>query len=164
MANPRRVLRLQQLILEVVAETIQRDLADPRLGLVSVTRVKLSPDLTSALVGWSLLGKESERRLSEKALEAALPVIQGRVGRALGIRTTPLLSFRYDRSLERAQRLDDIFHRLHEEAGDRPQPEGAAAGGERDAEAGETEAGESEAGESEAGATGAGDAGPEETP
>ena len=61
MANERRILRLQQLILEVAAETLQREARDPLLELVSITRVKLTSDLSSAQVYWSCLGQEPQR-------------------------------------------------------------------------------------------------------
>jgi ribosome-binding factor A len=117
MATPRRVLRLQQLILETAALTIQRDLHDPRIGMVSVTRVKLSPDLTSAIVYWSTIDADADRRTTERGLEDALPVVQRAVGRALTTRVTPTISLRFDPTLERAARLEDIFERLKQERG-----------------------------------------------
>jgi len=128
MANERRILRLQQLILEVAAETILREARDPALELVSVTRVKLTSDLASAQVFWSCLGTERGRKRTEEALEGILPLVQRRVGDALRTRLTPRLSFRYDPTLERAQRLETIFHQLETErgeAGEHEAPEGA---------------------------------------
>lgn len=118
MATERRVKRLEQLILEVVAETLQREIRDPRMGLVSVTRVKLAPDLGSATVYWSCLEEEGARRRTAEALDSALALIQRRVAGALETRVTPILSLQFDPSLERAQRLDDIFHQLAEERGE----------------------------------------------
>ena len=120
MANPRRILRLQQLILEVAAETIQREARDPLLELVTITRVKLSADLSHAQVYWSSLGKEEQREKTAKALEGIQPLVQRRVGDGLRIRITPRLTFRFDPSLENAQRLETIFHQLSEERGEDP--------------------------------------------
>jgi len=126
MAKERRVLRLQQLILETVAETIQRGLDDPRIGMVSVTRVKLSPDLTAARVYWSCLGTEAQRRTCERGLQGALPLLQRAVAESMGTRVTPRLSLTYDETLARSERLEEIFERLRRERGESPAPDDAS--------------------------------------
>ena len=118
MAAPRRILRLQQLILEVVAVTVQRELQDPRVGMVTVTRVRLSPDMSSAQVFWSMLGTDAEKRTTERGLTRALPLIQRRVAEAMATRVTPTLSLKFDASMEKAQRLNEIFDRLRSERGE----------------------------------------------
>jgi ribosome-binding factor A len=128
MADRRRILRLQQLILEVVAETLQAEVRDPRMGLVTITRVKLSKDLSRAVVYWSSLGDEKEHRLSAQALEAATPLLQRRVAKALQTRITPHLKLIFDPTLERAQRLETIFHHLQEERGEPEEAEEETAG------------------------------------
>jgi ribosome-binding factor A len=119
-AAPRRLLRLQQLILEVLAETIQQEVQDPRIGMVSITRVRLSPDLSSAAVYWPMLGTEAQRRTTARGLRGALPLLQRRVAETLSTRVTPSLTLRYDEGLERQQRLDDVFRRLRIERGEPP--------------------------------------------
>jgi ribosome-binding factor A len=126
MADPRRVARLQQFILEVAAVAVQRELRDPRLGFVTVTRVKLSPDLAEANVYWSALGTEAQRRTSARALADATPVIQSIVAKALQTRTTPTLTFRPDDTLVEAERLEGIFEKLKHEGG-APDAEAAPA-------------------------------------
>lgn len=120
MATERRVLRLQQLILELAAETIQREARDPTLDLVSITRVKLTKDLSGAHVYWSSLDTEKGREKTEAAMEGILPLVQRRVGNGLRIRLTPRLTFQFDPTLEHAQRLNTIFQKIHDE----PRPEG----------------------------------------
>ena len=125
MAKERRVLRLQQLILEILAETLQREVADPRLRLVTVTRVKLTSDLEHATVYWSCLAKKDEvKKETEEAMTGVLPLLQFRVARELSIRTTPRLEIRFDPSLEQAQRLETIFHKLREERGEDDEDDG----------------------------------------
>ncbi len=136
MANERRILRLQQLILEVAAETIQREARNPLLDMISITRVKLTSDLSSARVFWSSLDTERGRVKTEAAVLGIQPLVQRRVGDALGIRLTPRLTFEFDPTLQNAQRLETIFHKLAEERG------------EMDAEDGSSEAEESGAGRS----------------
>jgi ribosome-binding factor A len=115
MAAPRRVQRLQQLILEVAAEALQREVRDPRIGVVSITRVKLTPDLTQATIYWSALAEGAALRTTERGLETALPLIRRHVGHALKTRITPRLVLRRDDTLEKAQRLETIFQRLRAE-------------------------------------------------
>ncbi len=115
MATQRRVLRLQQLILETVATTLQREVNDPRIGFISVTRVKLASDLSSAIVGWSVMGSDAELRTTERALEAVTPLVQRSVAHALQTRVTPRLKFRHDGSMNRVQELDSIFEHLRQE-------------------------------------------------
>ncbi len=129
MATERRVLRLQQLILEAVAETVQRDLHDPRIGLVSITRVKLAPDLSAARVFWSCLGEEAQRRTCARGLKDALPVIQRHVATVMRTRITPQLSLAYDATLAKAERLERIFQSLREERGDEDAEAGEAPSG-----------------------------------
>src|SRR5438552_15279823 len=95
MPAPRRIARLQQLILEVAAETVQRELRDPRLGFVTLTHVRLSPDVSDAVVYWSVLGGDPERRNAARALSKAAPIVQSIVGKAIGTRPTPSLTFRF---------------------------------------------------------------------
>jgi ribosome-binding factor A len=117
--DPRRIARLKQFVLEVAATTIQRELRDPRIGFVTVTRVDLAPDLTQATVWWSALGTDAQRRTSERALEDARPVVQSAVAHALATRTTPRLAFRFDDTLVQAQRLEGIFETIKQQ---RPAP------------------------------------------
>ncbi|MDA1194201.1 MAG: 30S ribosome-binding factor RbfA [Planctomycetota bacterium] len=118
MANPRRIKRLQQLILETVATHLLRELDDPRIGIVSVTRVKLSPDLSTCQVFWTSLGTESELRTTERGLQDALASIQRAVARAMQTRVTPRMEMRHDGTFANAQRLESIFTKLREERGE----------------------------------------------
>lgn len=128
MANERRILRLQQVILRTVATHIQRELRDPRITMISVTRVKLSPDLSQAQIYWSCLGDEVQQRTTARGLEQALPSIQRAVAGAMQTRVTPRLSMRYDEGLQKSQRMEDIFRQIAEERGDVEEPaEGAEA-------------------------------------
>jgi ribosome-binding factor A len=121
MAQPRRILRLQELILRTVATHVQRELRDPRIGMISITRVKLSPDLTQCRVYWSCFGDENTRRTTERGLEDAIGSIQRAVAGSMHTRVTPRLTLDYDEGLAKAQRMEEIFQKLREERGD-PEP------------------------------------------
>ena len=127
MAKARRIERLQELILRTAATFIQRDLRDPRVGIVSITRVKLSPDLSHAQLFWSALGAEGEQRTCARGLQDALPAIQRAVAGAMQTRVTPQLELRYDKTIEQSQRLEEIFRKLREERGEDAEAEDESA-------------------------------------
>jgi ribosome-binding factor A len=113
--TPRRILRLQRVVLETVASALLRELQDPRFGFVTITRARLAPDLTEATVYWSSLGTDAQRRTSARALADARGLLQSIVARALATRTTPTLSFRYDPTLVQAAHLEEIFEKIKTE-------------------------------------------------
>lgn len=122
MAEPRRLKRLENVLLQAVAPLISHGLLDPRLHLVTVTRIRLSADLSTARVNWSCLGSEGERTQAMHALEHARGRLQAAVARSMRTRTTPRLEFHYDPSLEKSVRinriLDDLARERAEKEGD----------------------------------------------
>ncbi|MHC4940863.1 MAG: 30S ribosome-binding factor RbfA [Planctomycetota bacterium] len=123
MAEPRRIKRLEQLILRTIGPMISHGLADPRLGLVTVTRVKLSRDLSVARINWSIVGSDADRSRAEHALDHARGHLQTAVAQAMRTRTTPHLEFHYDPSMENAARIHEILHEIEEERREREGPE-----------------------------------------
>jgi ribosome-binding factor A len=108
-------------------------LSDPRLGLVTVTGVEVSPDLRQATVYYSALGRsnkrgagvvpilEPEQRVStQAALEAAAPHIQATLGRQVRMKYTPALTFREDPSIETGNRIEAIIREIHRNDGPEP--------------------------------------------
>jgi ribosome-binding factor A len=104
--------RANVVLREIVAETVGRELSDPRLGFVTITDVEASPDLSVATVYFTTL-KERQREPSMQALESAAGLLQGRIGKSLGTRNTPKLRFVYDQQQDVARRIS----RLIDEAG-----------------------------------------------
>ena len=109
-----RMRRVNEAVRVVVAETVLQ-LKDPRIGLVTVTSVRISPDLREGTVYVSVLGNERKRRATLAGLESAHGVVQGRVGRELGLKRTPLLSFEYDPSVEHGVRMTALIDELASE-------------------------------------------------
>ncbi len=131
MAEQRRLKRLENVLLQAVAPLISHGLLDPRLHLVTVTRISLSADLSTARVNWSCLGSESERPQATHALDHARGRLQASVARAMRTRTTPRLEFHYDPSLENSVRihriLDDLARERAEKEGDDSDEESESA-------------------------------------
>jgi ribosome-binding factor A len=103
--------RVNAAVQEVLAEAVG-ELRDPRIGFVTVTAVKTSPDLRQAQVFVSVLGSAKKREQTLAGLEAAHGVLQGRIARELRMKRTPQLTFQYDDSVERGVRMSHLIDEL----------------------------------------------------
>ena len=105
----KRLARLNEQLKRELAELIQTELRDPRVGLVSVTAVQVAADLGSARVFVRVLGGDAERAESLEGLVAAAPYLRKLLGQILEIRRIPELRFEEDRTLEQARRIEHIL-------------------------------------------------------
>jgi ribosome-binding factor A len=103
--------RVNESVRSVVAEGVGA-LKDPRIGMVTVTGVVVTPDLGEATIYVSVLGNEKKRRATLAGLESARGVLQAKIGRELALRRTPQLSFTYDESVERGVRMTKLIDEL----------------------------------------------------
>src|ERR671931_795632 len=106
-----RMRRVNESVRHVLSETLP-ELKDPRIGFVTVTGVKTSPDLRHARVFVSVLGSVQKREQSLEGLAAAHGVLQARVARELRLKRTPQLAFEYDPSVERGVRMTQLIDEL----------------------------------------------------
>ncbi len=104
-----RMRRVDEAVRQVLSDAVPQDLKDPRVGFVTVTDVKTSPDLRHARVYVSVLGDEEERAASLEGLQSAHGYLQRRVASELRLKHTPTLQFVYDDTAERAQRLERLI-------------------------------------------------------
>lgn len=107
---------------QVLSEAIPQ-LKDPRIGFVTVTAVDTSSDLDQAKVWVSVYGRAKQREATLAALEGASGVLQARLGRELGLRRTPRLTFVYDQAIERGVAMTKLIDELApdtDEADDHP--------------------------------------------
>jgi len=100
-----------ELIKDVLAQSLIRDVSDPRLGFVTITDVVPSPDFAAATVYFTTLTK-SQREPSLRALESARGLLQSRVGRAIRTRNTPQLEFVYDTQQDQARRISRLIDQV----------------------------------------------------
>jgi ribosome-binding factor A len=110
-----RMRRVDVAMRVVLSETIAKDLQDPRIGFVTVTSVKTSPDLRHARVYVSVLGTDEEREASLDGLRSAQGFLQSRVSSALRLKHTPTISFGYDESVDHGMRITEILNDLEGE-------------------------------------------------
>jgi ribosome-binding factor A len=119
---PDRMRRVNEAVRAVVAEAVG-ELKDPRIGLVTVTGVEVTPDLREATVYVSVLGGAKKLRASLIGLESAHGVLQARVARELKLKRTPQLSFAYDQSVEQGVRMTKLIDELASDLPDLPDDE-----------------------------------------
>jgi ribosome-binding factor A len=100
--------RVDEAMRAVLSDAISKDLQDPRVGFVTVTGVKTSPDLRNARVYVSVLGDDATRAASLEGLQSAQGFLQGRVAHALRLKHTPSLTFGYDESVDRGMRISQL--------------------------------------------------------
>jgi ribosome-binding factor A len=103
-----RMRRVNEAVREVLSDAMTL-LKDPRVGFVTVTDVRTSPDLRHAKVYVSVLGSETERAATMDGLASAHGVLQSAVNRELRMKRTPTLDFVYDDTAERADRLERML-------------------------------------------------------
>jgi ribosome-binding factor A len=109
--------RVNEALREVISEALG-DLKDPRVGFVTVTGVRATPDLRQATVYVSVLGSEKKRRSSLEGLQSAHAVIQSRLNQELRMKRTPQLRFEYDQTIEEGVRLSTLIDELSPDARD----------------------------------------------
>ena len=104
-----RMRRVNEAVRAVLGEAITKDLQDPRVGFVTVTDVKTSPDLRHARVYVSVLGDDDTRAETLDGLRSAHGFLQGRVAAELSLKHTPTLTFEYDESIDRGMRISRLI-------------------------------------------------------
>ena len=104
-----RMRRINEVLREVVGAAIVNDLSDPRIGFVTVTSVETSPDLRTAKVFVSVLGDEEEREATLAALRSSHGVLQSRIAAETRMKRTPTLTFRYDDTIEKGARINELL-------------------------------------------------------
>jgi ribosome-binding factor A len=106
-------LRVNEVVREALADELER-LSDPRLELVTITGVDVSPDLRHATVYYSALGKQDDS--TRAGLKAAGPHLRAALGRQVRLKYLPELHFDVDPAIEQGQRVEQIIRDLHRES------------------------------------------------
>ena len=96
-----------------LALLLAREVHDPGIGFVTLTRVRVSPDLQQARVYFTTLGDDKARRSSARALERAAPFLRRQIGVRLRLKRTPQLVFQYDESIAGQDRIERLLNELH---------------------------------------------------
>ena len=104
--------RVGDLILEVIAELLRKDIRDPRVQAVTLTGTKVSKDLRHARVYFNLLGGQNDPSAVLAGLKSATGFIRAKVGKQLKLRFVPAIEFTYDDTEDEAQRIDELLKQV----------------------------------------------------
>ena len=133
MADPARARKLAVRIRQIVSATIESQIKDPRLGMVTVTDAKVTGDLREATVFYTVYGDAAQAADSAKALASATGVLRSTVGRQTGVKFVPTLTFVADHVPDTARELDEALERVrHADAELARAREGASYAGDAD--------------------------------
>lgn len=104
--------RIADLIRSELALLLERDVKDPRIGFVTITSVRVTPDMGTARVGVTVLGDAAKQADSLKGLAAASGFLRSELARRLQLRRTPALRFEIDEMVESERRIEELLAKL----------------------------------------------------
>lgn len=109
MTDPARVRRHAERVRELVASVVRTQIKDPRLGMITITDTRITNDLREATVFYTVLGDAAAKADTAAALDSANGLLRSTVGKALGLRHAPSLSFVLDEVPDRAKHIDELL-------------------------------------------------------
>ena len=109
-----------------LAQLLAREVHDPGVGFVTLTRVHVSPDIQLARVFYTVLGDDKARKSSARALERASAFLRRQIGARLRLKRVPELKFQYDDAIQGQDRIEQLLNEIH--AADRQRSDEAAEG------------------------------------
>ena len=115
MAQGNRPERVGEEILQELAVLLVREVKDPGVGFVTLTRTKVSPDLQLVRIYYTLIGDEKVKRESQRALERATPYLRRQIANRVRLRRVPELRFEFDKGVEHQDRIERILLDLEAE-------------------------------------------------
>jgi ribosome-binding factor A len=111
-----RTEKVASLVKEVISESFQHHFSMERYGLMTVTEVRMSPDLKNAKIFVSIFGDAEKKKKTLALLEVEKGTIRSELGRNLRMKFTPALMFFLDESLDYAMRIEDLLNQIHKES------------------------------------------------
>ncbi|MCO1596037.1 30S ribosome-binding factor RbfA [Micromonospora sp. RHAY321] len=109
MSDPAKVRRHAERVRELVASVVRSQIKDPRLGMITITDARITADLRDATVFYTVLGDAAAQAGTAAALESAKGLLRSTVGKALGLRHSPTLTFVLDDVQDQVKHIDDLL-------------------------------------------------------
>ena len=120
-----RTIRLGEQIRQDLGDLLAREVQDPGIGFITITRVRVTEDLLQARVFYTALGDEADARKTARALERALPFLRRALGERLRLRRVPELTFAVDEAVGHQARVEELLEQIKRDeaahAADRPE-------------------------------------------
>ncbi|MDG5788994.1 30S ribosome-binding factor RbfA [Evansella sp. AB-P1] len=110
-----RANRVGEQIKKELSDIIQRELKDPRIGFITITAVEVTGDLQQATAFITVYGDDEQRSKTLQGLDKAKGFIRSEIGKRVQLRKTPELSFKFDESIERGNRIEELLRNLNKE-------------------------------------------------
>ncbi len=110
--------RVQEAIRQEISTIVHKEMKDPRLGFITITKVELTKDLRYAKVYFSVLGEEKEKKLALKGLNSAKGYVKGLLADRIKMRFMPEIVFTIDESMEHTKHIYDIIDKIKKERAD----------------------------------------------
>jgi ribosome-binding factor A len=120
-----RTERVASVLKEELGTYFQREFPLSQYGLITVTEVRISPDLREAKVYVSVFGPPDRKKKAFARIEGQKASIRSAMGQAVHLRFTPDLTFFLDDTLDRAMTMETLFKEIHEKDEEHPKPDGA---------------------------------------
>lgn len=117
-----RAERVGRHIRNTLADILQREVKDPRLKMVTITSVDVSPDLRLAKIYFVTSGDDAQIKRVAEGFQNARGYIKKLLGQELGLRYMPDIRFYYDDSLDYGARMEELFRSIGEADGHRHRP------------------------------------------
>ena len=132
-----RTIRLAEQIRIEVSDILSRQVHDPGIGFLTLTRVKVTDDLQQARIFYTAMGDPEERKKTARALDRALPFIRRALGQRLQLRRVPEITVRFDETVAHQARVEELLEEIKRE--DDRLRQGSGASGEPSTTAGESD-------------------------
>ena len=123
-----RTIKLAEQIRQDVGDILAREVHDPGIGFLTLTRVKVAPDLQQARVYYTLIGDDRAKKETQRGLEQARPFLRRQIGARIRLRRVPELTFEFDRSVEYQDRVEQLLREIEAERQARGEVPPAAGG------------------------------------
>ncbi|MEK6630689.1 MAG: 30S ribosome-binding factor RbfA [Acidobacteriota bacterium] len=120
MAQGFRPDRLGDQIRAEISELLAREVHDPAIGFITLTRVQVTSDLQIARVFYTTMTSEAARKDTAKGLDRATPYVRRQLAGRMRLRRVPEIEFRFDRSVEQHDRIERLIQEIHDEEASRP--------------------------------------------
>ena len=108
-----RTERLAEQIRQDASDLLAREVHDPGVGFITLTRVRVTPDLQIVRIYYTSLGDDAARTSTERALKRVTPFLRRQLGHRLQLRRVPELEFVFDRSIAHQARVEQLLQEIH---------------------------------------------------
>lgn len=111
-----RQKRVNSLIMETISEIIKKEVMDPRIGMITITDAKTSPDLKYTTIYFTIHGNDEEGKKNARILNSAHGFFQHEIAKRLYLKYTPRIKFKYSPGIEKEKQIESLLNEENEES------------------------------------------------